>query len=89
MIQTPQTRLDTHRVWYLPFSHRRLERKLYIDTLTTPSIFISLFSDICSQMGIGACLDVYLPQIHCKDKWRWQTPPVSKRVYIVSTCFAL
>jgi hypothetical protein len=89
MIQTPQTRLDTHRVWYLPFSHRGLERKLSIDTPTPPSFFISLFSDICSQMGRGACLGVYLPQIHCKDKWRWQTPPVSKRAHAVSTCFTL
>ena len=46
MIQTPQTRLDMGGVWYLPFSHRGLERKLYIDTLTPPSFFISLFSDI-------------------------------------------
>ena len=83
------TRLDTRRVCYLHAYHKGLERKLSIDTLTPPSFFISLFSDICYQMGIGACLGVYLPQIHCKDKWRWQTPPVSKRVYIVSTCFAL
>ncbi len=38
MIQTPQTRLDTHRVWYLQFSHKGLERKLSLDTLNPLSI---------------------------------------------------
>ena len=86
---TPWTRLDTHRVHYLPSSHRGLERKLSIDTLTPQSFFISLFSDIYPYMGMGACPGVHLPQITCKDKWRWQTPPVSKRIHAVSTCFAL